>query len=301
VTQALAAQWKALDAAGREKYNELAEASKAALRAERGDDDEESAPRKKRGSKKNAGPKKPPAPQTLWAEQKGKPELKASGSALTGQEMKSKLAEQWKAMTVRHTTTDTHWKRLAPLRPFCVLDPSATSRLISFLFFCVCVPLPLCSGGGAAALEGADSRGQEEVQTRARRCDKAMGHGECDVTQRCLERGCLPISIPLALTRSVCVCFWFSVLPLIQSGRRTTRPARRMRRTARTRRAVRQRRRRSQRRIRSQRRTRRRRFVQHLPFPLSFLSFSKGRDRSGGAARRGARNRLGAHSGFIRD
>lgn len=99
VTQALAAQWKALDAAGREKYNELAEASKAALRAERGDEEEESAPRKKRASKKNAGPKKPPAPQSLWAEQIGKPALKSSEPSLTGQEMKSKLAEQWKSMS----------------------------------------------------------------------------------------------------------------------------------------------------------------------------------------------------------
>lgn len=99
MTQALAAQWKALDAAGREKYNELAEAGKAAMRAERGDDEEESAPRKKRASKKNAGPKKPPAPQTLWAEQVGKPALKAAEPSLTGQETKSKLAEQWKSMS----------------------------------------------------------------------------------------------------------------------------------------------------------------------------------------------------------
>jgi len=105
VTKQLAAQWKTISDDERAKYNELAAASKAAALAAAGDDDEVAAPKKKGGERKKrsgkAGPKKPPTARALWEEQKGKAALKAAEPALTTSELKSKLGEQWKSMTVR--------------------------------------------------------------------------------------------------------------------------------------------------------------------------------------------------------
>jgi hypothetical protein len=101
VTTALAAQWKSLDAASRQKYIDLNEAEKAKLAAERGDDDEaaSSSTKKKKRSSKNAGPKKPPTPVALFIEA-NKPELKKAEPSLSGGELRSKLMEQWKNMNV---------------------------------------------------------------------------------------------------------------------------------------------------------------------------------------------------------
>lgn len=101
VTKRLAAQWKELDAEGRAKYEDLSQASKAAAAAAAGD--EEDVPRKKKGERKaprkSKGPQRPPSAKALWEEQKGKPDLKAAEPSLTPAEIKSKLNEQWKAMT----------------------------------------------------------------------------------------------------------------------------------------------------------------------------------------------------------
>ncbi len=68
VTQALAAQWKLLDADARKKYEEKSDAAKAEMAALGGDDDDAPAASKKKRAPKSKGPKKPPTAQTLWQE-----------------------------------------------------------------------------------------------------------------------------------------------------------------------------------------------------------------------------------------